>query len=349
MDQLTAYRILRLEPGSSRKEIKEAYALLSKEFHPEENPEEFQKIHEAYVTLTRGGRRIDVSEAETTSAEYQIRHEEEQEAFDFSTVQNVQEEKVEEQEETSYDFDASIQFAEAKEEERLHEVALQAIAEMKMLLTPSYRNKIKYFRAFFKKEEYQEVLKRPEILRNFAVLLEDSELKKTIYDCFIDFYRLRSVNVQQLIPEAAALYEVLDRKRGIHKKNKEKLASGTILFIVLTSAMRSLRISMQDATEDSSVFGVAVFCLLLVVISWFLYKKIYENHSAIFTQFVIALLFLIVNFLAVGFEWYTPLFSDAESGVMVASILVVLSLVWMIGLVVAAIVLKIVRRRKNNI
>lgn len=56
MDQLTAYQILRLKPGSSVQEIREAYAKLSKEFHPEEQPEEFQRLHEAYTFLTRGAR-----------------------------------------------------------------------------------------------------------------------------------------------------------------------------------------------------------------------------------------------------------------------------------------------------
>lgn len=57
MDQLTAYRILRLEPGCSLEEVKAAYAALSKEFHPEEQPEEFQRIHEAYRLLIKGSRR----------------------------------------------------------------------------------------------------------------------------------------------------------------------------------------------------------------------------------------------------------------------------------------------------
>ena len=57
MDQLTAYKILGLEPGCSLEEVKEAYVTLSKQFHPEEEPEKFQEIHEAYVALTRRNRR----------------------------------------------------------------------------------------------------------------------------------------------------------------------------------------------------------------------------------------------------------------------------------------------------
>ena len=46
MDQLTAYKTLQLAPGSSLEEIRQAYAELSRRFHPEEYPEEFRQIHE---------------------------------------------------------------------------------------------------------------------------------------------------------------------------------------------------------------------------------------------------------------------------------------------------------------
>lgn len=55
MDQLTAYRILQLRPGSTRREIREAYARLAKEYHPEEHPKEFNEIQEAYQFLTGRG------------------------------------------------------------------------------------------------------------------------------------------------------------------------------------------------------------------------------------------------------------------------------------------------------
>ncbi len=46
MDELRAYEILGLNEGCSREDIKTAYAKFSKEYHPEEYPDEFQQIHE---------------------------------------------------------------------------------------------------------------------------------------------------------------------------------------------------------------------------------------------------------------------------------------------------------------
>ncbi len=46
-----AYRILGIDEGSDIKEVKNAYAALIKQYHPEEHPEEWKKIHDAYTFL----------------------------------------------------------------------------------------------------------------------------------------------------------------------------------------------------------------------------------------------------------------------------------------------------------
>lgn len=45
---MNGWQILGIEPTSDKKEIKKAYAKLLKQYHPEENPEEFKQIQEAY-------------------------------------------------------------------------------------------------------------------------------------------------------------------------------------------------------------------------------------------------------------------------------------------------------------
>lgn len=44
----SVFRILEIEPTNDKKEIKKAYARLVKRYHPEEFPEEWEKIHGAY-------------------------------------------------------------------------------------------------------------------------------------------------------------------------------------------------------------------------------------------------------------------------------------------------------------
>ena len=45
---MNAWEILGIEPTSDKKTIKRAYAKLLKQYHPEENPEEFKQIQAAY-------------------------------------------------------------------------------------------------------------------------------------------------------------------------------------------------------------------------------------------------------------------------------------------------------------
>lgn len=45
---MNCWKVLGIEPTSDKKEIKKAYARLLKQYHPEENPEEFKQIQTAY-------------------------------------------------------------------------------------------------------------------------------------------------------------------------------------------------------------------------------------------------------------------------------------------------------------
>lgn len=45
------YKVLEIEPTESEKEVKIAYASHIKKYHPEENPEEWKRIHDAYTVI----------------------------------------------------------------------------------------------------------------------------------------------------------------------------------------------------------------------------------------------------------------------------------------------------------
>ena len=42
------FRVLEIEPTEDKRSIKRAYAAMAKKFHPEENPQEWQRLHDAY-------------------------------------------------------------------------------------------------------------------------------------------------------------------------------------------------------------------------------------------------------------------------------------------------------------
>lgn len=47
------YEILGVEKGADKKTIKQAYAKLVKQYHPEDNPEEWKRIHDAYELVMK--------------------------------------------------------------------------------------------------------------------------------------------------------------------------------------------------------------------------------------------------------------------------------------------------------
>ena len=100
---------------------------------------------------------------------------------------------------------------EQREEEQKQIYFIQkALIEMEMLLKPQYCNKVKLFQEYFRKAEYQEILKQPVYMGMFAELLESSRLKPVIYDHIIDYYRFRGLNPEDMYEGAAKLYRVLD-------------------------------------------------------------------------------------------------------------------------------------------
>lgn len=101
MDKLTAQKILGVSPGASKKEIKKAYAAMLRMYHPEDYPQEFQRIQEAYEVLIKGngdgGGFWEEKEADMETGVPQERQEESQNQESGSgTEKSSQQEKEEE-------------------------------------------------------------------------------------------------------------------------------------------------------------------------------------------------------------------------------------------------------------
>lgn len=360
MDQLNAYRILGIPQGSSPQEIKEAYAALSKRYHPEEHPEEFQQIHEAYSVLMKKNRRrkperqtpqtnlFGEPEERNQEAEREPRRPERQgePSWDFYDVPQQTEKQdgiPETSSEPSWDFESALHRAERQEQADIHEVTLRALSEMKILLTPGYMHKLKLFRAFFKKPEYQEALKGPEFMAGFAALLQDTYLKKRIYDYFIDYYRLRGASYSELIPEARRLYDVLQKKRGMQAKNKENTA-----YIIPAAILPAARVVVRDFDSLKAGAPGIIGIIILVIAGIWLYRKLYENHSGIFSQVMLALLVMLIQIVVMFSGLGGWLFGDIEAGDVIAVLLFMLAGIWLIGLGIAKIILMIRNRVRKK-
>lgn len=356
MYESEAYEILHIKRGSSQEEIKEAYAALSKKYHPEEHPDEFQQIHEAYMTLRRRSRgqrserRNPEQEPKTMEAEAQGEYQEVTEDYaeknaENQTVWESQSESAQQEPALQYDFDEVIEETERKDAQRLILLIQKALVEMEMLLKPPYCHKLKLFQQFFRKPEYRTALKQPVFMARFADMLLDSHLKPMIYDYIIEFYRFRGLDPADMYEEAAKLYYVLDDKRGM-KKKKVGFWQG-VLPVAVIAGIRAGTRSAKPGTGAGNLFGflfVAVIVFALIVI---LYRQLYKNHSSLFAQAMVALLLTVSQFVILMGDFYAPLMGS-DGGTVLAVFLFLMGIIWLIGVGIAAIIKKMSSFRRKK-
>ncbi|MGN1088977.1 MAG: J domain-containing protein, partial [Huintestinicola sp.] len=100
------WEILGIEPTTDIRAIKSAYARLAKKYNPEEQPEEFQRLHAAYKQASDFARRINSLGKNQKTGD----------GVDFSALSRT--EKKSEKPQTEFDF------SEVDDSKRTHEEAL---------------------------------------------------------------------------------------------------------------------------------------------------------------------------------------------------------------------------------
>ena len=364
---MNPYEVLGVSENATDEEIKKAYAALSRQYHPEEYPEEFQQIHDAYRMLRRqeqrhhtihpvtvtGTKETDLQlgdvteETELQPVEVNVTEEADPETSSGVSAEQELEEQTENPEQSEavpqYDFDEVIEEEQREEEQKQIYFIQKALIEMEMLLKPQYCNKVKLFQEYFRKVEYQEILKQPVYMGMFAELLESSRLKPVIYDHIIDYYRFRGLNPEDMYEGAAKLYRVLDEKRGMKKKK-----TGTLQTVILVGAVAGVRAGTRSVSSDSGagkLFGFLAVLVIVIALMFLLYRQLYKNQSGLFAQAITAVLLTVSQFIVLMGDFYAPLMgTDAGTGL--AVILFLLGGVWIIGVGIAAVVKKLLFLKK---
>ena len=310
MDQLTACQVLGVKGNSTREEIKEAYAALSKQFHPEEYPEEFQRIHEAYVTLTRRENRGSVQHA--------YREEE----------NNRQEEQRQE-----YSFEDAMKKADMEAREQSHELVLEAAAELKVLVSPKYKNNLSSFKALFQDKKYETIIKNADFMERACGILEESELMKSICQYLIDFYHLRDCDPEKSGQAEQRLSHILNEKIN----RKKRVSPG--VYVGVTAGISAGILAVRPDLGDQPAFMVIVFLLIVGMIAAWCFKKLRKKHSVLFSQAIIAILLVISQMIIFLFDLYGTLFGTVDDGNVAALLIMMAALGWL-AVIIAIAVLK---------
>ena len=380
MTKEIAYQVLGLDSNASIEDVKEAYARLSKEYHPEENPEEFQQLHEAYVTLTRGGRRGNrtmvveaspiekIATPEVKESDLVFRNipkPEEQEQEEESTPElsfgrslkgaMEQQEETEEQTTSNFNFDASIQQAQRSEEEQFFFNVQMCIGELETLFALPDCNDMKKFKQFFGRKEYQKVFYTPQFVEAVAQYVSKIDLRYSVYSYLIKFYQLKNKNVENLIPEAQFLYRVIDRHYSVKADAIGSIKSSVVLggigglvYPIVKWGPRVLKQFIKKGIQfEPEIASLFVWVAVFVWISFFLYKVFCKKNYVYVamrktcgTIFVASLIFYI-------FGVWIPVFPIGDSPVQIIPMLAMaISVPLYLGMIFASFYSKM--KRKEN-
>ncbi len=374
MDKLTAQKILGVHPQASKREIKKAYAAMLRMYHPEDYPEEFQKIQEAYETLNKGGfpgegsgndgfseGAFSENEGFRKKEEWQDEQEQKEESRgkqpgdDWEDAwesldkdeeawkrrqqeeqerRQQQEELRKRQQEEEYrrarqreeEYRRKIQEEEyrkareeldfekiewkAREEKKLKDKALIAAAlkDLELIVnTSSRRHRLKSYEEFFAKEEYKEVLFLPECVEGVCRILENTRLKREVYDIFAREYHMREYKPEQLKPGARKLYHILDEHCRFGKK-RHRYQIGAGIFVAVLVLLRSL----MRATDDNDWF---YFLLVLVIAGLYWgYHWLLKYYSRWRIHIIYSLGITASQFIMLMTDAYTPLLGNRDAG-----------------------------------
>lgn len=352
MDKLTAYRILGLANNASIEEVKEAYARLSKEYHPEENPEEFQQIHEAYTTLTRRGRRASQATLVEPSVVKQTTSVKKEETdLVFRGIEAAREAA---EDDVSYDFDKGIQQAQANENQKLFQIMIQADRELKILFASGNYKSPDKFKSFFAREEYTDALYTRELISGLVQCLSKEKLKPELYSFLIEFYRLREIEWENLSQEAQKLYQVIDSRYAIKKdtyiaqRSINKYAMLAIIsFVLIRNGSRLTKVLEGNDFPIGDIVGNVILYLLIAGVGVWIYKLIRRQHSTYFAQAVVAGIFTVISIALIGVFSFWVEYTGIETSVFLSlsAVFLWVNVDWLIIVGITAF-LQNLRRRK---
>lgn len=186
---MNCFTVLGIEPTTEKKKIKRAYAAKSREFHPEEHPEEFQRIHDAYEEALAWAERNVESEVEQQMPEEPRQMEmgaAEQENpvhSDEDSEESFREEKAGEppvqleEDSQTWDSDWTRQFqnmADASERQGADDREIRKIMEqcISLYLNEKERNKLYHWKDILEEPAYREYFRTKTFVESWYHFLD---------------------------------------------------------------------------------------------------------------------------------------------------------------------------------
>lgn len=261
---MNAFEILGIEPTQDKKTIKKAYAALVKKYHPEEDMQKWQEIHEAYQNALEWaeGRNYPMKTAAVFGG---IFEENTDKVFSQQISRPIKEtgtlsaeadepegadSKEQEEAELNNLFDnlgeltAALKTEKIEQEKRKLQKVLTALDQMERYHKLGYED----WKELFSGEEYQQAMSQSAFLYRWSEILEKLTIDKKLYQLMVG--KLKSIAQNQDDNEQAAetvglmepveltemkIRAAYNRYRG---KQKKRYKIVTIAILILTSVIK---------------------------------------------------------------------------------------------------------------
>lgn len=309
MDELRAYLALGLRPGASYSEVKIAYAARAKEIHTEDDPEEFQELHEAYLYLTaKWKKKKDPAGSPSGSVSGALKETERTpEGFSFPSAGDAAETDpvFDETGETPGGFDferAILQSVERKQAEKE-----AAEAEIRALLAdPFQREETHRFVRFFENTP-DEVLKSRYFLTGLTDALRGIPLKKSVAGAI---RKNCSEPGRDADPAGMVRERLLARLAESEKGGSWTNSAGWILSWFFLAVGVIVLLEPESSEPLMPVWRAAVWagCILFLILYRFLRRELSRYGSLLLAMAAVLLLSLIagviISFVSPGNPFY---------------------------------------------
>lgn len=172
---MNIWKTLGIAPTTDKKSIRRAYAAKTKEIHPEEKPEEFRRLHEAY-------------QAALGYADYHLRIER-IEAETAGTEETTEEAGTDQTAETADESELIAYFGEQQEK---HQQSVDAFIEYWKKFQSPYRDPevLDWWKEYLNSEEFQKIRYHSQVLHLLAEEINDkffygiNEVKLLLWDAY---------------------------------------------------------------------------------------------------------------------------------------------------------------------
>lgn len=264
---MSVWEELGIERTDNAREIKRAYAAKLKLVHPEEHPEEFQKLHEAYksaldiakhqanmpkrqaVPVAEKREKPSVADNAEATIDFNFIKETADEtanedswekpiSFDFKNKKNKTEETEREnsaaKRENPYDFDGAIKRNTLRHDNEVMEKAEIVLKKAADLYNKKLFSSKQDWMDIFSSDAVEEIRYEPIFLKELCRFLKTHKIYENISNAVYDAFYLEMIDCKGA-DELEELYNIISRKRAeayIRLENKIKLVLMSACFLI---------------------------------------------------------------------------------------------------------------------